>query len=235
MGLSAETAYFFRHAILRDAAYQLQLPGDRAVLHALALTILESVFGGPPPGPLTDRWGELPCEPHPIDSIAEEIAWHARMARTLADSPNESIKDHEALYLYRAAEHCDRLFRIDDAIRLFLERAELQRDQDKAQSLCWAGERALESGRNKQAELLLAQALEISISSGNRQLEGKALGCMALLYQHTGRVDLAERTNEQALAVRREIGNRRAEGINLANLAIVYQAIRADRAGCANA
>ncbi len=27
---SAETAYLFRHALLRDAAYQLQMPGDRA-------------------------------------------------------------------------------------------------------------------------------------------------------------------------------------------------------------
>ena len=34
---SAESAYLFRHALLREAAYQLQLPTDRARLHALAL------------------------------------------------------------------------------------------------------------------------------------------------------------------------------------------------------
>ena len=38
----AEQAYLFRHALLRDAAYQLQLPGDRSWLHGLALAILES-------------------------------------------------------------------------------------------------------------------------------------------------------------------------------------------------
>lgn len=40
----AEQAYLFRHSLLRDAAYQLQLPGDRARLHALALDILELVL-----------------------------------------------------------------------------------------------------------------------------------------------------------------------------------------------
>ena len=39
----AEHAYLFRHALLRDAAYQLQLPGDRAKLHGMALGILEGL------------------------------------------------------------------------------------------------------------------------------------------------------------------------------------------------
>lgn len=42
----AEAAYLFRHALLRDAAYQLQLPADRAALHALALEIIEGLYGG---------------------------------------------------------------------------------------------------------------------------------------------------------------------------------------------
>ncbi|KAF0247056.1 MAG: hypothetical protein FD180_173, partial [Planctomycetota bacterium] len=39
----AETAYLFRHALLRDAAYQLQLPGDRARLHGIALRAIEAL------------------------------------------------------------------------------------------------------------------------------------------------------------------------------------------------
>ncbi|MCA8916591.1 MAG: hypothetical protein KDB90_14390 [Planctomycetes bacterium] len=42
---SAENAYLFRHAVVRDAAYGLQPPSERAVLHGLALDILESVSG----------------------------------------------------------------------------------------------------------------------------------------------------------------------------------------------
>ncbi|CAG0991313.1 hypothetical protein PLCT2_02486 [Planctomycetaceae bacterium] len=41
----AETAYLFRHALMRDAAYQLQLPGDRAMLHVPAFSILEPIHG----------------------------------------------------------------------------------------------------------------------------------------------------------------------------------------------
>ena len=45
----AEEAYLFRHALLRDAAYQLQLPGDRERLHLLAFELIEALAGGPPP------------------------------------------------------------------------------------------------------------------------------------------------------------------------------------------
>ncbi|KAF0240456.1 MAG: hypothetical protein FD180_4929, partial [Planctomycetota bacterium] len=41
--LTAEKTYLFRHALLRDAAYQLQLPGDRARLHALAFAVIEDL------------------------------------------------------------------------------------------------------------------------------------------------------------------------------------------------
>ena len=46
MDLSAEDAYLFRHAIIRDAAYQLQLPSQRARLHGLAVECLEAWLDG---------------------------------------------------------------------------------------------------------------------------------------------------------------------------------------------
>lgn len=46
--MHAELVYLFRHALLRSAAYELQLPGDRARLHVLALELLEQLFGGRP-------------------------------------------------------------------------------------------------------------------------------------------------------------------------------------------
>lgn len=41
--LSAEQAYLFRHAAVREAAYQLQLPAERALLHELALELMQSL------------------------------------------------------------------------------------------------------------------------------------------------------------------------------------------------
>ncbi|NUN50659.1 MAG: hypothetical protein HUU15_17750, partial [Candidatus Brocadiae bacterium] len=44
-----ESAYLFRHALARDAAYHLQLPGERARLHGLAFAVIESACGGRAP------------------------------------------------------------------------------------------------------------------------------------------------------------------------------------------
>ena len=63
MDVSAEQAYLFRHAVVRDAAYDLQLPSERAQLHGLALDVLESLPGVNQP------------------SAGLELAHHARWAR----------------------------------------------------------------------------------------------------------------------------------------------------------
>ena len=79
--MNAESAYLFRHALLRDAAYQLQLPGDRALLHGLAFELIEALAGGRPPEPAPlDADEERPFAPHPTDAVAHELADHARSA-----------------------------------------------------------------------------------------------------------------------------------------------------------
>ena len=65
--VSAETAYLFRHAMVREAAYQLQPPADRSGLHVLALDILESVLAQA--GPVMQK------------IHAAELAHHARTAQ----------------------------------------------------------------------------------------------------------------------------------------------------------
>jgi len=73
--VNAESAYLFRHALLRDAAYQLQLPGDRARLHGVAFSVIEGVHGGPPPPPAPlDAIDAPETLPHATDPFAEELA-----------------------------------------------------------------------------------------------------------------------------------------------------------------
>ena len=88
--MPAEIAYFFRVPLLRDAAYQLQVPSDRARLHRFALEITETMFGGRPPEPQPDQWGDLKCEPHTTDPYALDLAEHARGVRIWAgdDDPD---------------------------------------------------------------------------------------------------------------------------------------------------
>ncbi|MCZ7608119.1 MAG: hypothetical protein M5U25_19150 [Planctomycetota bacterium] len=112
--IPAETAYLFRHALVREAAYELQPPGERAALHALALGILEELCGGAP-GFAESRWTDQ-FDPHPTDSYALELAEHAELA-------GERAAGKAALYLYRAAELESRGFRHLSALHLFTKLA----------------------------------------------------------------------------------------------------------------
>jgi len=113
--IPAETAYLFRHALVREAAYELQPPGERAALHALALAILEELCGGAP-GFAESRWTDQ-FDPHPTDSYALELAEHAELA-------GERAAGKAALYLYRAAELESRGFRHLSALHLFTKLAD---------------------------------------------------------------------------------------------------------------
>ena len=63
--MHAEDTYLFRHALLRDAAHQMQMPGDRAKLHELAFYLIEEAFGGrapePPPVPTENSVAAFNC------------------------------------------------------------------------------------------------------------------------------------------------------------------------------
>lgn len=65
--ISMDTAYLFRHALLREAAYQLQPPAERAAMHRLALEIVQSALGA------TDD---------ALAPVALELADHARAGAT---------------------------------------------------------------------------------------------------------------------------------------------------------
>ena len=81
---SAEEIYLFRHAAYRDVAYRLQLPTDRAELHAHALEIMEDVFA------------------FDIEKFSQELADHARLAREYGASNATSLANREARYLSQA-------------------------------------------------------------------------------------------------------------------------------------
>ncbi|MFZ5879630.1 MAG: tetratricopeptide repeat protein [Chloroflexota bacterium] len=84
-----ELAYIFRHALLREAAYSMQLEARRRELHALAVEALEGIY-----------MGEL-------DSHYEELAYHSEQARLVekalrylewaGDAARETYRNAEAM------------------------------------------------------------------------------------------------------------------------------------------
>lgn len=100
--MQAETAYLFRHALLRDGAYQLHLPGDRARLHGLALDIIEQLFKD---------------NPSALDAASGDLADHALSAAQGGDDAarNEYLR-RELHWLERAVAVSERSGRQEDVV-----------------------------------------------------------------------------------------------------------------------
>jgi tetratricopeptide (TPR) repeat protein len=230
--LSAETAYVFRHAILRDAAYQLQLPGDRGRLHGLALEVIEKLAGGRPPDPARrDSGDEDSFRPHATDPFAQELAEHARLAPSDAGTAGGGLSALRKTYLRRAAEHAGASYLNIEAQSLWQQVAGLATGPEKGESLRRAAAKARDAGRMAGAQQLLEDSLEIQREAGARRAEGAVLSDLATTYFLTGRLGPAEDTFRLALSIHREVGDPRSLGNSLIGLGNVQnQCGRMDQA-----
>lgn len=114
-----ELRYFFRHALLRDAAYSMQLEAHRRELHALALEALEALYGN-----------ELP-------SLYPELAYHSEQAavvdkarvylRKAADAARDSYQNLQAVEYYSRALNLTTPDAVSERFALLKERALLYR------------------------------------------------------------------------------------------------------------
>ncbi|MBX3459798.1 MAG: tetratricopeptide repeat protein [Planctomycetes bacterium] len=180
---NAESVYLFRHALLREAAQELQLPQDRARLHGLAVDIMAELLRG---------------RPEMLDGAALEMADHANAA-----AQQEGRAQHyarlECGYLRRALGHAGRRYAhgvvITAGRRLlaspYLEvndRAEVAHSMGTAHRHCGQVDEALEGFR--QAAASAQKAVE----------RGRALVGQADVYSNLARYAEAERCFNEALA-----------------------------------
>lgn len=159
--VDAEIAYLFRHALLRDAAYGLQLPAARAALHRQALGILEDIFGGLPPEPTTASGPEGGYEPLPIDQIAAELADHAEWAAGAEGPASPELEQRRRVYLKRAAIRAGHEFQNRQSARLWARAAALQQGEARARDLLNASRMESGAGFAGAAEALVRDALKI--------------------------------------------------------------------------
>lgn len=149
--MDAELAYLFRHALLRDAAYQLQLPGERAALHALTLAVVETVFA---------------ADPAPV---AMELADHARKA-------GEAFAARELELLQLALPWLKARLRFQDALRCAERLAvhELADGPTRLKARCAVVSTLSDQGSILQAELL-ADALLRDPEGHNPELRAQCM------------------------------------------------------------
>lgn len=220
---SAETAYLFRHAVLRDAAYGLQLPTDRAAMHLLAYQLIESAFDGPAPEPAP--LSHESSQPHPIDSVASELARHAQCALEGGFGSPESLRNSYR----RAAEYAERQFRHTEArehwLQLAVHCAVQCEEADRGWTLVRAARQAFFGGRVDESQQLLRDALELARRHANVALEARTLSTLGSVLRQTARGNETGLLYEQALTLQRQLNSPRTLAGDLGNLGIFYESV----------
>lgn len=168
--MHAEQTYLFRHALLRDAAYQLQMPADRALLHELTLEIMERVLA---PG---------------LEAFAEELADHARLAQ--ADNADASLFAKERAYTLLAARTAESRFMNEKSAALWERAAALDEpgSSPRLDALAHAGQLWFRCGRPEPASRVFESGMA---EAGDSSHEGALLLAQNRLsmFQTLGRAD----------------------------------------------
>lgn len=199
--MNAETAYLFRHALLRDAAYQMQLPSDRARLHSLALSLIEDMVGSVPVFE-QDPFAEG-RKPHPCDSFAEELASHAAAAAVLGDDNEAFFRSREAVYLWRGAIHHRSRQRLAAAKTVFATVAAHACTPPviRASANSRAGYAAWHTGNLDEARAYFGRALEMTQELALADPQCVVLMDLAGVLTNQGRFDEAESLLKRAAAI----------------------------------
>jgi tetratricopeptide (TPR) repeat protein len=196
---AAEQAYLFRHALLREAAYSLQPPVDRARLHELALELLQAVLGSG------------------IDPFAAELAEHARQAREQSPAPPSHLAASEVHFLQRAAAHARGLYHNEEALRAFARLAGLPaaglHEQCEAQRAMW--DLFAMAGRRRQALYAARRAVVLARRIGDGELVGSTLSELGLAHYAASDIPAASAATDAALEAFRLAGNADRQALTL--------------------
>lgn len=194
--MHAEQAYAFSHTLLRDAAYQLQLPEDRAQLHALALRCFEDWLGVPELPRISDA--ESNDQPHASDPFAAELAEHAARGE---ESALKSTK--QGLYLLRAGLFARRHDDSGLAMSAFLKAAScdgLEPHMQRRARLYAINEMVL-CGMLEEAERHIMMLRDIAREAGDVASEFRTEHALAGIHWNRGRMDQAEEVLRRALSL----------------------------------
>lgn len=146
-----ELRYIFKHALLRDAAYHMQLRARRAQLHQLAAAALEQVYAGE----LNFHYGELAYHSEK-GGLAEQARSYLRLA---GEAAQEAYQNHLAINYY------SRALKLTPAGDLQARYA-LHQAREAIYNLMGKREEQLQ-------DLLALQSLAIEMGDRDRQIEAK--------------------------------------------------------------
>lgn len=219
---SAEQAYLFRHALLRDAAYELQPPHERAKLHGLALTLVETACGGRPPMPPLDAPSATRHVAHPTDPFAAELAAHARAAMQQDDGGR--FAEAFRIYLCRSAEVADEGYRHAESLAAWRLAASRFDGAGRCECLRRAANAATRLMKLDLAGQLYTESLELARQMRDPFAEGAALSGICVIGYQQAQFDRCARDGALALELLRNAPDRRMEVSALSTLASLHVA-----------
>jgi tetratricopeptide (TPR) repeat protein len=148
---TTDPEYEFRHALLREAAYQEILKEDRAVLHRAVGEALERLYAGR------------------LDEVVHELAFHFRRA---------GDRDKAVAYLQRSANLAAAGFANDEALDALAEVLELVGEHDPGASAIYEriGDIRLLAGRHEEALDAFGRASDLTDSTLDRARLGRKAG-----------------------------------------------------------
>lgn len=214
---NAELAYLFRHAMLRDAAYNLQLPGDRARMHWLAHSLIEAAFGGPLPP--AAPFSKESSAPHQLDAIASELARHARFA---LDGGLDALQPLRCA-LRRAADYAERQYRHAEALEHWLQLLDFCEPVDRGWVLVRLARQMFFVQRVAEAEARLREAIALASHQGDVALKARAMSTLGSVLRQTERGHETGKLYQQALELQRTLGNSGVLAGDLGNAGIFYE------------
>lgn len=202
---NAEQEYMFRHGLMRDAAYQLTLPGNRARLHREALYLIHQM---------------VPAEDRP--AVAAMQVEHAAHALKLGD--DEELTSLQNQYLRLAATHAGATYDIKAAcgfLRTYLDHP-LTPHADRLDASLQLGDALLSLGRGDEAAQILRNALAACTADDRRQRGRLHAGLGGILIE-TGQPDKAAVELEEAIKIHRDENDLRYLGMALTNRAVLHR------------
>ncbi|OPL19584.1 MAG: hypothetical protein AVO35_09715 [Candidatus Aegiribacteria sp. MLS_C] len=155
----SEIIYIFRHALLRDVAYDMQLRRQLQELHAMAAGAMEELFPG-------------------VSSRYADIAYHYEKA---------GIRDRTLEYLLKAARFAEREYRNEEAVDLLKRLAALQDDTEaRIRTELDMVQILVMLGRWEEAEEIILRDLALAVEKGLRGSQAECLKSRAALKHRRG-------------------------------------------------
>jgi len=229
--------YIFRHALLRDAAYSMQLLTRQRELHAIAVSAMEMLYAHD----LGPHYGELAYHAERANLIEKALlylplagklaasAYQNRQAvdyysRALALAPPENLQAQFDHLLSRAKLYGlmgERKLQVQDLD--MLERLSRQIDDDKLLARIWImrADYALTISDFQFAIQKAKQALSLAQSSGVQDIAFDAYRISPLALLRQGKLDEAMQQSQEGLKLVRSLGMRIEEGKILNSMGLI--------------